>query len=258
MYKDGVTITIPCWNHEVFLARAIRSAMDAVHALDEVGIPGEILVVDDASRDGSRSLLRQLEARYHGEGLRVLVHPSNTGVATARNTALLKARFRYILFLDADDELIGANLPLFHRAIQDTQCAAVYGSSFVRELGHDKAFLMISHESFQNRLFEANYLDKLALFDRPQVIDVGGYNADWANWEDWELWGHLASSGRRIIFVPVAMGYYDQIANSKLRMMKNPEDMFARLRRTFNQTGSRDHLPTNSNLLRYHPAVGYL
>jgi glycosyltransferase involved in cell wall biosynthesis len=258
MYQDGVTISIPTWNHEVFLPRSVRSALESVRILRDGGIRAEVLVVDDASRDGSRSLLRQLEARYYGEGLRVHIQPSNGGVARARNTALLAARFRYILFLDADNELISANVPLFLQAIRDTRGAGVYGNLLVRNLAHPKSSQVYSNESFQNRIFIANYIDAFALFDRLQVLDVAGYASDWANMQDWELWTHLATNGRRIVFVPAALGYYFELPNSMLRSMKNGENQMARAQRIFDQTGFRNRLLTNSNHLRYHPEVGYL
>jgi len=258
MYQDGLTIAIPTWNHEVFLPRAVRSALEAARMVRTAGTQAEVMVVDDASRDGTHSLLRQLEARYHKDGLRVRIHPSNLRVGSARNTALREASYRYILFLDADNEIIGANVSLFLQAIRDTSAAVVYGSLLVRKLGSPRVCDLTSHGSFQNRVFDDNYIDALALVDRPQIIDVGGASSEWLNWEDWELWAHLACNGRRIVFMPVALGYYHIVPGSKLQGMKNQQEMDGRLKRTFNQTGFRHYLRTRTNQLRYHPALGYL
>jgi glycosyltransferase involved in cell wall biosynthesis len=258
MYPDGVTIAIPNWNHEVFLARAIQSAMDGVRALKSAGTEAEVLVVDDASRDGSHALLRQLEARYYADGLRVHIHPTNRGLSASRNTGLLEAQFRYVLFMDADNALIGANAPFFHRAIRDTDAAAVFGNLLVRTLGQDMSTRLLTCESFQNRIFDGNYIDAFALFDRIQVADVGGYSSTLPGWEDWELWARLSTNGRRIVFVPLAFGYYYELPNSMIRTAKNGEEIMARFKRQFNQTGFRSNLPMNTNQLRYYPEVGYL
>src|SRR5262249_4137154 len=109
----GVTFAIPNWNHEWFLPRSIRSALMAVAELKRHGIPGEVLVIDDQSRDGSRTLLRQLEALYYEHGLRASYLPGNRGLPAVRNQALLKANHRYIVFLDADNEIILDNLLQF-------------------------------------------------------------------------------------------------------------------------------------------------
>src|SRR5690348_3532366 len=100
MSQNGVTIAIPNWNHEVLLPRSILSALRAIALLREQGIAGEVLVIDDFSRDGSPTLLRQLEALYCRFNLRVLAFGANAGLAASRNQALTHARFRYVAFLD--------------------------------------------------------------------------------------------------------------------------------------------------------------
>jgi glycosyltransferase involved in cell wall biosynthesis len=95
---EGITIAIPNWNHELLLGRSIGSALRAVAALRERDIPAEILAIDDRSHDGSITLLRQLEALYFEQGLRVHLKPHNGGLADTRNLALHQAHYRYVLF----------------------------------------------------------------------------------------------------------------------------------------------------------------
>ena len=139
-------------------------------------MPGEVLVIDDCSRDGSLTLLRQLEALHRADGLRVLAFAKNEGLAASRNQAILNARFTYIAFLDADNELIPANLPYFVRTLKETRAAAAYGTLLMRTVSSRTAFGVASNESVQPKLFEANYIDALAVFDRQQLLDVGGYS----------------------------------------------------------------------------------
>src|SRR4051794_23213275 len=58
---DGITIFIPNWNQRPFLPRAVDGALRALDLLCKAGSGGELIVVDDASRDGSQKLLRSLE-----------------------------------------------------------------------------------------------------------------------------------------------------------------------------------------------------
>ena len=134
----GVTVAIPNWNHELMLARSVGSALRAVRLLRSRGVAAEVLVIDDASRDGSPVLLRQLEALYYDDGLRVLALRHNVGLAAVRNTALREAAHRYVVFMDADNELLPDNLHQFYRSIRDTGAAAVYGNllSRRRDSGH--------------------------------------------------------------------------------------------------------------------------
>src|SRR4051794_31642273 len=128
VYRPGVTIAIPNWNHEYLLPRSIKSALRAVELLGQVGVPAETIVFDDASRDGSLTLLRQLEALLYDKGLRVVAYTQNRGLSVMRNQALLQANYRYVIFMDADNELLSENVYQFYRAITDTGAAVVYGN----------------------------------------------------------------------------------------------------------------------------------
>jgi glycosyltransferase involved in cell wall biosynthesis len=257
MYPLGVTIAIPNWNHELLLPRSVGSGLKAVALLGEQGIPGEVLVVDDCSRDGSRALLRLLEPLYFGQGLRVVARAANAGLAAARNLALAEARFRYIAFMDADNELIPENLGCFLRALTETGAAAVYGNLLIRQIDCEFSHGVINNESFQPRLFQSNYIDAFALLDRQQVLDAGGYDTQCPAHEDWELWLHLACEGRRLVFVPQVFGYYYSLPGSMITGFPgNPAQK--KVQRIFNQLGARANLPANTTMLRYHPELGYL
>jgi glycosyltransferase involved in cell wall biosynthesis len=254
-----VTIAIPNWNHELLLPRAIDSALRAVAHLRDDGVPGEVLAIDEASRDGSPTLLRQLEALYHGDGLRVLSLADTDSLAASRNLALANARYRYLVFLDADNELIPDNLPAFVKTLEKTGAAMAYGNLLVRTPTSRCAMNMLSNESVQQKLFQGQYyIDAFAVADRWQLLDVGGYEASYRALEDQEMWLHLAANGRKIIFVPLAFGYYYVLPSSMATTAgEHAIGAERRLTRIYNQIKARPHLPLNSEMLRFHPALGY-
>jgi glycosyltransferase involved in cell wall biosynthesis len=254
----GVTIAIPNWNHELLLPRAILSAMRALALLEEAGVPGEVLVIDDFSRDGSVTLLRQLEALYHRSHFRYLAFGANAGVSASRNQALMHARYRFIAFLDADNELIPENLPILLETLEQTGAAAAYGTLLVRSAAATQARGFASNESMQGRLFLDSYVDAFSVFDRRQLLDVGGFEPTQPIREDFELWQHLATCGRRTVFVPVVLGYYYALPGSMGRDPEKWYDVSVRIRRIFNQVRVRPNMPMNTYHLRYHPAMGYL
>ena len=255
---DGVTIAIPNWNHEFLLPRSISSALDCLKSLKRQGVPGEVLVVDDCSRDGSPTLLRQLEALHYDDGLRVWAMAKNGGLGAARNQALLQARFRYIAFLDADNELVPENLFHFYRSIKQTESVAVFGNLIC--LGGADMRLW-SNQSFQLRIFNGNYSDACALFDRQQTLDSGGYQTGSLlhGHDDWELYLHFASLGKRIVFVPMTFGIYYDLPNSLIKeVTQRGAEVVGRIRRIYDQLEIRDRMPHKTQLLRYHPDTGYL
>lgn len=255
---DGVTVAILNWNHELLLPRAIDSALQTIARLRDGDIPGEILVIDDGSRDGSPILLRQLEALYYREGLRVLSLADTGGLAAVRNLALVNARYRYVAFLDASNELIPENLPSFLRALQATEAAVVYGNVLVRTPTSRCAMNLLSNESVQFKLFQGNYIDAFSLVDRCQLLDLGGYESNYRAQEDQETWLHLVVNGRKIVFVPLAFGYHYVLPGSPAAALGEKATESETLsRRIYDRFQARVHLPLNANLLRFHPVLGY-
>jgi glycosyltransferase involved in cell wall biosynthesis len=95
-----VTVVIPAYNR----AETIRRSVDSVLQQDYRTI--ELLVVDDASSDGTLNVLRQ----QPDPRLRVIRQPSNRGVGAARNRGIREARGGFIAFLDSDDEWLPGKL----------------------------------------------------------------------------------------------------------------------------------------------------
>jgi glycosyltransferase involved in cell wall biosynthesis len=87
-----VSILIPAYNAEQWIADTLRSAIGQTWA------PKEIIVVDDESTDRTLAIARQFES----EEVRVVAH-KHQGAAATRNKALSLARGEYIQYLDADD-----------------------------------------------------------------------------------------------------------------------------------------------------------
>lgn len=95
-YEDRlVSIITPVYNKEQHVAEAIESVMAQSYA------DWELILVDDASSDDSRQVIRPyLDA---DPKIRYIRLDRNEGAAYARNVGLEAARGRYLAFLDADD-----------------------------------------------------------------------------------------------------------------------------------------------------------
>ncbi|MBD2577331.1 glycosyltransferase family 2 protein [Oscillatoria sp. FACHB-1406] len=89
-----VSILIPCYNAEPWLAETLESA------LAQTWQNLEIIVVDDGSSDRSLEIAR----RYESRGVKVFSQ-KNQGACAARNAAFRKSSGDYIQYLDADDLL---------------------------------------------------------------------------------------------------------------------------------------------------------
>jgi glycosyltransferase involved in cell wall biosynthesis len=93
MAPSLVTILIPVYNGERFLAEAIESALDQTHE------PLEVIVVDDGSTDGSAAVAESYpDVR--------LIRTENGGPGAARNLGIAAARGDAVANLDADDLMV--------------------------------------------------------------------------------------------------------------------------------------------------------
>ncbi|MFI8827519.1 glycosyltransferase family 2 protein [Streptomyces sp. NPDC053431] len=92
-----LSVVVPFYNVQTYAPDALRSLR--ANAREDF----EFLLVDDCSTDGTPELLARAEREI--PGARLIRHPRNEGLATARNTGLDAARGRYLAFLDGDDWL---------------------------------------------------------------------------------------------------------------------------------------------------------
>ncbi len=103
-----VTVLFPCLNEEAAIAGCVTAARNS---LQDAGIRGEVLVVDNGSTDRSASLAEAAGARVVGE--------SRRGYGSAYLRGMGEARGEHIILLDADGTYPSEMIGDFHRLLQD-------------------------------------------------------------------------------------------------------------------------------------------
>lgn len=88
-----VSIIMPAYNCADFIAESIRSVLAQTYT------NWELLIVDDCSTDNTAEVI----ASFEDPRIHYIQNDHNIGTALTRNKALLKAKGRYIAFLDSDD-----------------------------------------------------------------------------------------------------------------------------------------------------------
>ncbi|HYQ83829.1 MAG TPA: glycosyltransferase family A protein, partial [Rubrobacter sp.] len=197
--ENGVTIFIPNWNHRPYLPRSIRSALRAIERLEGAGLFGELLVIYDASRDGSQKFLRTVRVLYQEAPLKTVFLERNLGLPRLRNLAMRMSRYRHVCMLDADNELVADNLPLFLQSGVRTGAALVHGLLIDKREG--KMTGIRSDNVARMRLTAGNYIDAFALLDTKRVLGVGGFVTDQRlyGYEDWEMILHLIAEEEEVV-----------------------------------------------------------
>lgn len=93
-----VSVVIPCFRCAKTIERAVASI-----AL-QTQKPAEVILIDDASDDGTLAVLQNLAKRYLDlDWIKIIALPENQGASNARNVGWAAATQPYIAFLDADD-----------------------------------------------------------------------------------------------------------------------------------------------------------
>jgi glycosyltransferase involved in cell wall biosynthesis len=157
-----LSILIPVFNE----ANTIEELVRRVRAADSCGLGKEIILVDDASTDGTSEALK----RIHKDGVKILSHPFNRGKGAAVRTALEQATGDIVLIQDGDLEYDPADYPNLLRPILDHRADVVYGSRFT---GGTHRVLLFWHY-LANRLLTllSNMLCNLNLTDMETCYKV--------------------------------------------------------------------------------------
>ena len=108
-----LSILIPVHNVERYLRECIESILPQL--ADDPGV--EVLLLDDASPDGSAAIMRELAQQWPGR-ITLMRHEVNQGLSVARNTMIDAARGEYVWFIDSDDKLLGNCIATLRSVVQ--------------------------------------------------------------------------------------------------------------------------------------------
>jgi glycosyltransferase involved in cell wall biosynthesis len=115
----AVTVVIPVYNGENYLAEAIDSV------LNQTCQDYTVLVVDDGSTDGTWAIVERYRADHPGVVLGL--HKENGGTATALNAGIRAAKGKYIAWLSHDDRFVPHKLEAQLRLLREQpEAAGVY------------------------------------------------------------------------------------------------------------------------------------
>lgn len=176
-----VTAIIPVFNCRELLPDAIDSIRRQSYSVTS------ILVVDDASTDGSAEVAESM-------GARVLRFRRNRGPSAARNAGLRAANTALVAFIDADDVWMPQHCECLVDTLMSNPVAKVASSrtqlstsSSVIRYPCNAPFDALPH------LARANFVAQSAVIaDRASVLDAGGYDESQRFSEDYALWLQLA------------------------------------------------------------------
>ncbi|GBR73593.1 glycosyl transferase GTA-type super family [Candidatus Termititenax aidoneus] len=122
-----LSLIIPCYNEE----RTITACLEKVRAIAEgQDFALELIVVDDASTDGSQRELQAIAKKY--PEIKLLNHTRNQGKGAVLRTGLLQATGDFIGIQDADDEYDPYDYIALLQPLLRGEAEVVYGSRYLQ------------------------------------------------------------------------------------------------------------------------------
>jgi len=229
---DLVSIVMPAYDAEKYVAESIRSVLDQTYS------NWELIVVDDGSTDGTGDIVQNFSAT---DSRIKYFFQQNGGQGKARNTGIENSVGELIAFLDADDLWVSEKLTLQLEAMEKTNADVVFGDAFIfsegETAGTTTTFSAIcpdfiyggrSGDEVFKLLFAYNRIPTLTVLTRKDILqEVALFDEDrkYQNCEDYDLWLKLAKSGAVFFGMKAKLAKYRRhsasMMNNDSRLLKS-------------------------------------
>jgi len=215
--SDLVSILIPCFNGERWIADAVESA------LAQSWPSKEVIVVDDGSTDGSLKAIRQYDALITWEAA------EHRGGNPTRNRLLELARGEWLQYLDADDYLLPGKVAAQMRYAVTHTDIDVLLSPVIWEYWSEQEI----RRSVKETPWPEDVWSLLARWSLPQtggplwrrraMCDVGGWTPDQPCCQDEDMYLRLLMAGKRFEYCPEPGAVYRQWSELTVCKRDKPE-----------------------------------
>jgi dolichol-phosphate mannosyltransferase len=217
-----LSVIICCYNERDSIERVIAQtqAVDLGSNWER-----EIIVVDNASTDGTQEILRQID----DPEIRVIFHPHNMGKGMSIRSGIGTMTGDYMIIQDADTEYDPADHPKFCRKVEETGAAAVFGS---RVLGgqvkyeYAHAYLGVRLLTWLTNLLFGGRLTDVATATKMVRGDIAqGLNLTCTGFDlDFELPNKILLAGHDILEIPIS---YDPRTYAEGKKIKSSDGIKA-------------------------------
>jgi len=192
------SIIITSHNQREFIKDAVDSALSLRNRT------AEVIVVDDASTDGSQDVLRQ-----YGDAIRLVCLETNQGPGSARNSGTALATGEYLAFLDGDDVFRAWALQVYDRIVQAKKPQLILARmlwfegmlSRLRLADEPHEMEIVDYSDFLQKDRPFGLSASSLVIRRELFLSKGGWAKDLFVMEDRELVIRLADAGRTILLL---------------------------------------------------------
>jgi glycosyltransferase involved in cell wall biosynthesis len=196
-----VSIVMPVYNERSTIAEIVERVL----AADLDGLERELIVVDDASTDGTAELIRGIG----DPRVRAVFHPQNRGKGGALQTGFRQVTGDWVIVQDADLEYDPADYRQLLQPLRDGRADVVYGSRF---LGGPHRVLLFWHyvgnlllTLLTNVLYNVNLSDMETGYKafRAEILERVSFRSRTFGFEP-EFTAKVARRGLRLFETPIS------------------------------------------------------
>jgi glycosyltransferase involved in cell wall biosynthesis len=194
-----VAVVIAYYNGAAWIERALKSV--AMQTLP----PAEVIVVNDGSLPNEVRVLEELQGKY----VFSIIHQTNGGQGSARNSGVAATKQPYICFLDQDDYYLSNHVEdLLDLIDQDSRGFAYGNAKEATEAGEIVSSHLLPHVSFHSGTVnlpsllskDLFVLPGAAIVSREAFLRIGGFDDRLRGYEDDDLFLRLFISGSEYVF----------------------------------------------------------
>ncbi len=186
-----VSAVITTHNRKALLERAIKSVLSQTYQSIE------LIVVDDASDDGTKELCQLYTLNYI-----FISKEESRGGNYARNLGIKASNGKYVAFLDDDDYWIPSKIEKQVRLIEEKGCELVYCSRIIEnvngsEVNHTEHLIPQNYpvDLHKEILFGVCTVTSCIMAKRYSLFDVGLFDEQLKFWQEYDLSIRLAQRG---------------------------------------------------------------
>ncbi|MBI5126956.1 glycosyltransferase family 2 protein [Candidatus Roizmanbacteria bacterium] len=225
MKKPEVTVIIPVFNGASYLKEAVISVMRSSYKNFEV------ILVDDGSKDASKTLCRHLSRKY--KNVHFYSFNKNRGLGRVLNFAIKKAKGKYICRINQDDIMLKDRIKTQVNFFEKNPEVVAVGSwiRLFEENGKTQIvkFLKTDEQIKKIWLVISPFADPSVMYRKDTVIKAGMYQQEFWPGDDTHLWyrmgkiGKLANIQKSLVEVRYHQGaasvkYFRKLTMSTYRM----------------------------------------
>ena len=187
MHPPKVSVYITSYNQKEYLIEAIDSV------LTQTMPPHELIIVDDASTDGSQEIIAKTISRFPNL-VKPIYHIQNQGVSATRNSALRAVTGDYVTYLDGDDRYLPTKIEKEIDTLRENPHARMVYSNFynIDESGQRLNLWADNERPPEGNIFRQTYGPRQTHF-RCEMVDIqairetGYYDSNLKIYEDYDM-----------------------------------------------------------------------